>query len=127
MGLVDSLGYLPNIIDRAAELGGIEENGDECDARRGAEAVFELVRNLDLQVEAAKLLLDKGANVAARDVVIALKLDKVLFDQLSAEVREKFKNSINPKTTVGKPINALNVPRTNLLPLNFFKPRILFL
>ncbi|MEA2094126.1 MAG: DNA-directed RNA polymerase subunit beta', partial [Pseudomonadota bacterium] len=33
----------------------IQENGDEFDARMGAEAVFELLRNIDLQLEAAKL------------------------------------------------------------------------
>jgi DNA-directed RNA polymerase subunit beta' len=38
-----------------AYLEAIQENGDEFDARMGAEAVFELLRNIDLQLEAAKL------------------------------------------------------------------------
>jgi len=38
-----------------AYLEAIQENGDEFDARMGAEAVFELLRSIDLQVEAAKL------------------------------------------------------------------------
>ncbi|WP_319526423.1 HDOD domain-containing protein [uncultured Desulfosarcina sp.] len=39
----------------------------------------------------------RTANVVARDAVIALKLDKLLFEQLSAEVREKFKDKIIKK------------------------------
>ncbi len=38
-----------------AYLEAIEENGDEFDARMGAEAVFELLKDIDLQVEAVKL------------------------------------------------------------------------
>ena len=44
-----------------AYLDAIQENGDEFDARMGAEAVFELLRNLDLQVEAAKLRDEIGS------------------------------------------------------------------
>lgn len=39
----------------------------------------------------------RTANVVARDAVIALKLDSVLFEQLPAEVREKFKDKIIKK------------------------------
>jgi len=39
----------------------------------------------------------RTANVIARDAVIALKLDSVLFEQLPAEVREKFKDKIIKK------------------------------
>ncbi len=38
-----------------AYLDAIEENGDEFDARMGAEAVYELLKGLDLHVEAANL------------------------------------------------------------------------
>ena len=38
-----------------AYLDAIQENGDEFDARMGAEAVYELLKGLDLHVEAAKL------------------------------------------------------------------------
>jgi DNA-directed RNA polymerase subunit beta' len=44
-----------------AYLDAIQENGDEFDARMGAEAVYELLRNLDLQVEAAKLRDEIGS------------------------------------------------------------------
>jgi len=44
-----------------AYLDAIQENGDEFDARMGAEAVFELLRNLDLQLEAAKLRDEIGS------------------------------------------------------------------
>jgi len=44
-----------------AYLDAIQENGDEFDARMGAEAVHELLRNLDLQVEAAKLRDEIGS------------------------------------------------------------------
>lgn len=39
----------------------------------------------------------RTANVIARDPVIALKLDRVLFEQLSSEIREKFKDKIIEK------------------------------
>ena len=42
-------------------LEAIEEYGDEFDARMGAEAVFELLRSLDLQGEAARLREEIGA------------------------------------------------------------------
>ncbi len=38
-----------------AYLDAIQENGDEFDARMGAEAIFELLKGIDLQVEAVKL------------------------------------------------------------------------
>ena len=36
----------------------------------------------------------RTANVSARESVIALKLDKVMFEQLGPEIREKFKDKI---------------------------------
>ena len=39
----------------------------------------------------------RTANVAARESVIALKLDKVVFEQLRSEIREKFKDKIIEK------------------------------
>jgi putative nucleotidyltransferase with HDIG domain len=39
----------------------------------------------------------RTANVVARESVIALKLDRVLFEQLSPEIREKFKDRIIEK------------------------------
>jgi DNA-directed RNA polymerase subunit beta' len=44
-----------------AYLDAIQENGDEFDARMGAEAVYELLKAIDLQVEAAKLRDEMGA------------------------------------------------------------------
>ena len=44
-----------------AYLEAIQENGDEFDARMGAEAVFELLKDIDLQVEAVKLRDEIGA------------------------------------------------------------------
>jgi len=44
-----------------AYLDAIQENGDEFDARMGAEAVFELLKAIDLQVEAARLRDEMGA------------------------------------------------------------------
>jgi DNA-directed RNA polymerase subunit beta' len=43
------------LLSEEAYLEAIEENGDEFDARMGAEAVFELLRELDLKAEVAKL------------------------------------------------------------------------
>ncbi|MFV1973285.1 MAG: DNA-directed RNA polymerase subunit beta', partial [Thiohalobacterales bacterium] len=43
------------LLSDEAYLEAIQENGDEFDARMGAEAVDALLRNIDLQVEAAKL------------------------------------------------------------------------
>jgi DNA-directed RNA polymerase subunit beta' len=43
------------LLSEEAYLEAIEENGDEFDARMGAEAVFELLRELDLKGEVAKL------------------------------------------------------------------------
>jgi DNA-directed RNA polymerase subunit beta' len=43
-----------------AYLDAIQENGDEFDARMGAEAIYELLRGLDLQVEAVKLREETG-------------------------------------------------------------------
>jgi DNA-directed RNA polymerase subunit beta' len=43
------------LLSEEAYLEAIEENGDEFDARMGAEAVFELLRDLDLKSEVAKL------------------------------------------------------------------------
>lgn len=60
----------------------------------------------------------RTANVVARDAVIALKLDKVLFEQLSAEVREKFKDKIIKKLvtrleTANKELTRLSVMAGN--------------
>jgi DNA-directed RNA polymerase subunit beta' len=44
-----------------AYLEAIQENGDEFDARMGAEAVFELLKDIDLQVEAVKLRDEIGS------------------------------------------------------------------
>jgi DNA-directed RNA polymerase subunit beta' len=43
------------LLSDEAYLEAIQENGDEFDARMGAEAVEALLKNIDLQVEAAKL------------------------------------------------------------------------
>ncbi|MDH5513920.1 MAG: DNA-directed RNA polymerase subunit beta' [Gammaproteobacteria bacterium] len=43
-----------------AYLEAIQENGDEFDARMGAEAVFELLKGIDLQLEAVKLREETG-------------------------------------------------------------------
>jgi DNA-directed RNA polymerase subunit beta' len=44
-----------------AYLDAIQENGDEFDARMGAEAVYELLRRIDLQLDAAKLRDEIGS------------------------------------------------------------------
>ena len=49
------------LLSEEAYLEAIEENGDEFDARMGAEAVFELLRDLDLKAEVVKLREDMGA------------------------------------------------------------------
>ncbi|MFZ5620495.1 MAG: DNA-directed RNA polymerase subunit beta' [Pseudomonadota bacterium] len=49
------------LLSDEAYLEAIEENGDEFDARMGAEAVFELLRSMDLQVEAAKIRDEIGS------------------------------------------------------------------
>jgi len=49
------------LLSEEAYLEAIEENGDEFDARMGAEAVFELLRDLDLKAEVVKLCEDMGA------------------------------------------------------------------
>jgi DNA-directed RNA polymerase subunit beta' len=49
------------LLSEEAYLEAIEENGDEFDARMGAEAVFELLRELDLKAEVVKLREDMGA------------------------------------------------------------------
>ena len=46
---------LGQLLSDEAYLEAIQENGDEFDARMGAEAVFELLKGIDLQVEAVKL------------------------------------------------------------------------
>ena len=43
------------LLSDEAYLEAIQENGDEFDARMGAEAVFELLKGIDLQTEAVKL------------------------------------------------------------------------
>ena len=49
------------LLSEEAYLEAIEENGDEFDARMGAEAVFELLRDLDLKAEVGKLREEMGA------------------------------------------------------------------
>ena len=49
------------LLSEEAYLEAIEENGDEFDARMGAEAVFELLRDLDLPREIIQLREDMGA------------------------------------------------------------------
>jgi DNA-directed RNA polymerase subunit beta' len=49
------------LLSEEAYLEAIEENGDEFDARMGAEAVFERLRDLDLKAEVIKLREDMGA------------------------------------------------------------------
>ncbi len=46
------------LLSEEAYLEAIEENGDEFDARMGAEAVFELLRDIDLKSEVIKLRED---------------------------------------------------------------------
>ena len=49
------------LLSDEAYLEAIEENGDEFDARMGAEAVFELLRTLDMPAEAAQIREDMAA------------------------------------------------------------------
>ncbi len=49
------------LLSDEAYLEAIQENGDEFDARMGAEAVFQLLKGIDLQVEAARLRDEVGA------------------------------------------------------------------
>jgi DNA-directed RNA polymerase subunit beta' len=49
------------LLSDEAYLEAIQENGDEFDARMGAEAVNALLKNIDLQVEAAKLRDEIGS------------------------------------------------------------------
>ena len=49
------------LLSEEAYLEAIEENGDEFDARMGAEAVFELLHELDLKAEVVKLREDMDA------------------------------------------------------------------
>jgi DNA-directed RNA polymerase subunit beta' len=49
------------LLSDEAYLEAIQENGDEFDARMGAEAVFELLKDIDLQVEVARLRDEIGA------------------------------------------------------------------
>jgi DNA-directed RNA polymerase subunit beta' len=49
------------LLSDEAYLEAIQENGDEFDARMGAEAVFQLLKGIDLQVEAARLRDEIGA------------------------------------------------------------------
>ena len=61
-------------------------------------AVLAVLRAGDIFGEMALLTdMRRTANVAAREAVIALKLDKMLFKQLTPEVREKFKDKIIEK------------------------------
>ena len=48
------------LLSDEAYLEAIEENGDEFDARMGAEAVFELLRSMDLKAEVEKMREDMG-------------------------------------------------------------------
>ena len=55
----------------------------------------------------------RTANVVARESVIALKLDRVMFEQLSPEIRDKFKDKIIEKLvarldTANKELSRLN-------------------
>ena len=54
----------------------------------------------------------RSANVIAREPVIALKLDKLRFDQLAAEIREKFKDKIIEKLVTR--LDAANKELTRL-------------
>ncbi|NNG11704.1 MAG: DNA-directed RNA polymerase subunit beta', partial [Halobacteria archaeon] len=49
------------LLSDEAYLEAIQESGDEFDARMGAEAVFELLHNIDLQLEAAKMRDEIGS------------------------------------------------------------------
>ncbi len=49
------------LLSDEAYLDAIEEHGDEFDARMGAEAVFELLRTMDLDAEMAQVREDMGA------------------------------------------------------------------
>ncbi|MDH3980596.1 MAG: DNA-directed RNA polymerase subunit beta' [Gammaproteobacteria bacterium] len=49
------------LLSDEAYLDAIQENGDEFDARMGAEAVFELLKGIDLQVETVKLREESNA------------------------------------------------------------------
>ena len=48
------------LLSEEAYLEAIEENGDEFDARMGAEAVFELLRDMDLKAEVVTMREDMG-------------------------------------------------------------------
>jgi len=49
------------LLSDEAYLEAIQENGDEFDARMGAEAVFELLKDIDLQVEVVRLRDEIGS------------------------------------------------------------------
>ena len=55
----------------------------------------------------------RSANVVAREAVIALKLDRMRFDQLAPEIREKFKDKI-----IGKLVTRLDAANKELTRLN---------
>jgi DNA-directed RNA polymerase subunit beta' len=49
------------LLSDEAYLDAIQENGDEFDARMGAEAIYELLKGIDLQLEGVKLREESGA------------------------------------------------------------------
>ena len=64
-------------------LEAIEENGDEFDARMGAEAVYELLRTMDLAAESEKLrqeMVDTSSETKSKRLAKRLKLIESLVD-----------------------------------------------
>ncbi|HEX2239242.1 MAG TPA: DNA-directed RNA polymerase subunit beta' [Gammaproteobacteria bacterium] len=71
------------LLSDEAYLQAIEEHGDEFDARMGAEAVYELLRSIDLQAEANKLrseLNDTGSETKLKRIGKRLKLIESFID-----------------------------------------------
>jgi CRP/FNR family cyclic AMP-dependent transcriptional regulator len=78
------------------------------------ETVFAVLRAGDIFGEMAFLTdTRRTANVIARDAVIALKLDRVLFERLSPEIREKFKDKI-----IEKLVTRLDTANKELVRIN---------
>jgi HD-like signal output (HDOD) protein len=78
------------------------------------ETIFAVLRAGDIFGEMAFLTdTRRTANVIARDAVIALKLDRVLFERLSPEIREKFKDKI-----IEKLVTRLDTANKELVRIN---------
>ena len=91
-------------------LEAIEENGDEFDARMGAEAIYELLRTLNLSVQVVKIREDLGATTSETKIK---KLTKRL------KLMEAFLDSGNkPEWMVMKVLPVLPPDLRPLVPLD---------